>query len=79
MWNAGLAPARIIELVAPGGFERYIRELADLVPGGSLDPGAAEGLARKYGVTFGHPDWLDDVVERHGLTPPASSRNTRQH
>ena len=72
MWNAGRTPARIIELIAPGGFERYFRELADLVAGGSLEPGAAADLAGKYGVTFGHPDWLDDVVERYGLTPPAS-------
>ncbi|MBO0830373.1 MAG: cupin domain-containing protein [Actinobacteria bacterium] len=70
MWNAGRTPARIIELITPGGFERYFRELADLVTDGSLDPGAAADLARKYDVTFGHPDWLDDVVERYGLTPP---------
>lgn len=70
MWNAGSTPARIIELIAPGGFERYFRELADLAAGGSLESGAAAGLAGKYGVTFGHPAWLDDVVERYGLTPP---------
>lgn len=70
MWNAGRTPARIIELITPGGFERYFRELADLVTDGSLDPGVAADLARKYDVTFGHPDWLDDVVERYGLTPP---------
>jgi quercetin dioxygenase-like cupin family protein len=70
MWNAGRTPARIIELITPGGFERYFRELADLVIDGSLSPEAAGDLAAKYGVSFGHPDWLDDVVERYRLTPP---------
>ena len=71
MWNGGGTPARIIELIAPGGFERYFRDVADLVAGGSLEPGAAADLAGQYGVTFGHPDWLDDVVVRYGLVPPA--------
>jgi quercetin dioxygenase-like cupin family protein len=70
MWNGGGTPARIIELITPGGFERYFRELADLVAGGPPESGAAADLAGRYGLTFGHPDWLDDVVERYGLTPP---------
>ena len=71
MWNGGRTPARIIELITPGGFERYFREFADLVAGGSPEPGAATELAGKYGLTFGHPDWLDDVVERYSLIPSA--------
>ena len=71
MWNGGDTAARVIELIAPGGFERYFRELADLVAGGSPKPGAAADLAGKYGLAFGHPDWLDDVVERYGLNPMA--------
>ena len=70
MWNAGRSPARIIELISPGGFERYFRELADLVTDGSLPPGAAAGLAAKYCGAFDRPDWLDDVVRRYALTPP---------
>jgi hypothetical protein len=28
-------------------------------------------LAKKYGLTYGTPDWTDDVVSRYGLTPPS--------
>jgi hypothetical protein len=27
-------------------------------------------LATKYGLTYGNPDWLDDVVTRYRLNPP---------
>src|SRR5437016_2105677 len=37
MWNAGDTPGRIIEIIVPGGFERYFAELSDLM--------AAEGTA----------------------------------
>jgi quercetin dioxygenase-like cupin family protein len=77
MWNAGTAPGRIIEVITPGGFEHYFRELGELLAsveqtaGGELHetPEFAE-LATKYGLTYDHPDWLDDVVARYGLTPP---------
>lgn len=26
-------------------------------------------LAENYGLTYGTPDWLDDVVRRYGLSP----------
>lgn len=28
------------------------------------------GLAERYGLEFGAPDWLPDVIARYGLTPP---------
>ncbi|MEW2527362.1 cupin domain-containing protein [Streptomyces sp. NPDC047071] len=70
MWNAGDTPGRIIEIITPGGFERYFQELADLVAASTSDRGAFDELAEKYGLTYGHPDWFDDVVRRYGLTPP---------
>ena len=30
-WNPGEAPARMLELISPAGFERYFEEAADLV------------------------------------------------
>lgn len=78
MWNAGPAPGRIIEVIAPGGFENYFRELGELLTSGTAvpDPTAplhetAEfaDLAKRYGLTYGTPDWLDDVVRRYGLSP----------
>jgi quercetin dioxygenase-like cupin family protein len=84
MWNAGAVPGRIVEVITPGGFENYFRELGELLTSRTHEPGAlvepAPGpshesaqfteLAAKYGLTYGRPDWLDDVVARYGLTPP---------
>src|SRR4051812_19906001 len=81
MWNAGSRPGRIIEVITPGGFENYFRELSELLVSPATDP-AGQGvrdlhelsefaeLAEKYGLTYGTPDWLDDVVDRYGLKPP---------
>lgn len=78
MWNAGPAPGRIIEVITPGGFENYFRELGELLASGTAAPDSpgplhetAEfaDLAKKYGLTYGTPDWLDDVVRRYGLSP----------
>src|SRR5215472_10831316 len=79
MWNAGQVPGRIAEVITPGGFESYFRELGDLLAAGGQDtaniPAARPALhesdafakrAAKYGLTYGNPDWLDDVVVRYG-------------
>jgi quercetin dioxygenase-like cupin family protein len=81
MWNAGSVPGRIIEVVTPGGgFENYFRELSELLTdestanrdGSPLHESSEFGdLARKYGLTYGTPDWLDDIVARYGLTDPS--------
>ncbi|GAA1809178.1 cupin domain-containing protein [Actinomadura chokoriensis] len=69
MWNAGDVPGRIVEIIIPGGFESYFRELADLTAASAPRADFTE-LAVKYGLTYGTPDWLDDVVRRYNLTPP---------
>jgi quercetin dioxygenase-like cupin family protein len=77
MWNAGTEPGRIVEVITPGGFEDYFRELGELLASAVPTTGVdlhhtAEfvELATRYGLTYGDPDWLDDVVARYGLTPP---------
>lgn len=81
MWNAGNGPGRIVEIITPGGFESYFRELSELLAAHGSDP-AGQGvralhelpefveLAERYGLTYGTPDWLHDVVHRYGLRPP---------
>jgi hypothetical protein len=27
-------------------------------------------LAERYGLQFGEPEWLPDLISRYGLTPP---------
>ncbi len=68
MWNAGKVPARMIEIISPAGFEEFFREVVDLV-GAPEPPSAAEvgELAGRYGLEFGQPDWLPDIVKRYGL------------
>src|ERR1700757_1227898 len=77
MWNAGTEPGRIIEVITPGnGFENYFRELSELLESGAAKDARAPlheaagftELAKKYGLTYGTPGWLDDVVQRYGLS-----------
>jgi quercetin dioxygenase-like cupin family protein len=77
MWNAGTAPGRIIEVITPGGFENYFRELGELLTSVEAAAGVSlhetpefAALAMRYGLTYGDPDWLDDVVAGYGLTRP---------
>ena len=71
MWNAGSIPARMIEVISPAGFEGFFRELVAMRDIGRPDPAAIAGLGDRYGLPFAQPDWLPDIVERYGLTPPA--------
>lgn len=66
-WNAGSTPARLIEIVAPGGFERYFAELERLIPpDGPPDTDEIAALAGRYGLEF-DMNSLTDLVERHGV------------
>ena len=70
MWNAGSVPARMIEIISPSGFENFFRELSEMLVAGPPDPEHLMPLALRYGVQFGQPDWLPDVVARYNLTQP---------
>src|SRR4051794_30651795 len=73
MWNAGTVPARMIEIISPAGFEDFFREMADAVESGPLTAEIMGDLAERYGLEFGNPAWLPDVIARYGLTPPPGS------
>ena len=70
MWNAGDVPARMIEVISPGGFEHFFREMTELVAAGPPLFADVVELGAKYGLEFGEPEWLPDVIGRYGLTPP---------
>jgi quercetin dioxygenase-like cupin family protein len=70
MWNAGRAPARMIEVISPAGFENFFRELADLTAAGAPQFPAIKTLADRYGLQFGQPEWLPGLISRYGVTPP---------
>lgn len=69
MWNAGRTPARMIEVIAPAGFEGFFRELVAVNEAGPPDPADIVRRAAGYSHSFHDPAWLPDVIERYGLTP----------
>jgi mannose-6-phosphate isomerase-like protein (cupin superfamily) len=66
-WNAGDEPCRILEIIAPAGFERFFAELDDL--GGALqaDPADLAALSARYELEM-QPDSVPGLLERFGLT-----------
>jgi mannose-6-phosphate isomerase-like protein (cupin superfamily) len=66
-WNAGDEPCRVLEIIAPGGFEAYFAELAELLasPGFAL-PRLIE-LGARYGVDY-RPETIEPLCAEHGLT-----------
>jgi mannose-6-phosphate isomerase-like protein (cupin superfamily) len=61
LWNAGPGPARLLEVIAPAGFEAYFAELA-----AAGDPNRRQELAAKYEVAYSS-DWVPDLVSRYNL------------
>lgn len=64
-WNAGPDPARIIELLTPGRFERFFRQMADLASRDELTE-RMDSLATEYGTEVSM-DWVEDLTTRYGL------------
>ncbi|HEX5576499.1 MAG TPA: cupin domain-containing protein [Gemmatimonadales bacterium] len=66
-WNQGTTPARFLEVIAPGGFAQYFRELAPLLQrDGPPDLAAVAALAGRYGVEFDFAS-VPQLLARHGL------------
>src|SRR4051794_38862437 len=65
-WNAGDEPCRILEIIAPAGFEDFFRELDAL--GGALnaDPEELAALSARYGQEM-QPESVPALLERFGL------------
>jgi mannose-6-phosphate isomerase-like protein (cupin superfamily) len=65
-WNAGDEPARILEIISPGGFERYFAELVELLGDGPPNPPALAALAARFGLEL-DPDSVPRLVEEYGV------------
>jgi quercetin dioxygenase-like cupin family protein len=66
-WNAGTTPVRFLEVIAPGRFDQYFRELAPLIrPGGLPDLAAVTALGGRYGLEFNFAG-VPELLARHGL------------
>ncbi len=66
MWNPRAEPARIIEVLTPGGSERWFEEIAALAPD---DKTAFRDACQRYGIEF-FPDspWLNRLRDRYGVS-----------
>jgi mannose-6-phosphate isomerase-like protein (cupin superfamily) len=65
-WNAGDRPCRILEIIAPAGFEEYFRELSALGGSGRAAPAELAALGERYGLAV-DPGSVPELLERFGL------------
>src|SRR6478752_3345122 len=65
-WNAGEEPCRILEIIAPAGFEHFFRGLDAL--GGALeaDPEELAALAAAHGLEL-KPETVPELLQRFDL------------
>ena len=68
-WNAGDTPCRILEIIAPGGFEHFFDELGEAIESGTAGPEKLGELGDKYGLEF-QPETVGQLCEEHGLEHP---------
>jgi quercetin dioxygenase-like cupin family protein len=71
-WNRTDEPARVLEIISPGGFERYFAELAPLLPPRVEVPdfAALAELQARYGLQM-DMNSVGTIAAREGLTLPA--------
>ena len=67
-WNAGFEPARVLEIISPGGFESYFEQLSELLAAGSPpDPEKVSVIADRFGLEL-EPASIPRLTAEHGLT-----------
>ena len=65
LWNAGSGSARIVEILAPAGFEQYFMELAPVLARKG-DTASYDALGERYGIRI-IDDWVPLLEERYGV------------
>jgi quercetin dioxygenase-like cupin family protein len=65
MWNAGAEPARVLEVLSPGGLEDYFEELAPVLRD-HAPPADYDALAERYGLTI-QDDWIEELERTYGV------------
>src|SRR5213082_2198237 len=60
-WNAGDEQCRILEIIAPAGFEQFFDELSDMGGVAGAAPEALAALSERYGLEM-QPDTLPELV-----------------
>jgi quercetin dioxygenase-like cupin family protein len=66
MWNSAAVPARVVEILTPGGSERWFEELAALTSG---DAAGFEDACKRHGIRFWRDSpWTATLRERFNLS-----------
>ena len=65
MWNGGAEPARVLEVLSPGGLEDYFEELAPVLRD-KTPPAEYDALAHGYGLTIQN-DWIEELERTYGV------------
>jgi mannose-6-phosphate isomerase-like protein (cupin superfamily) len=68
-WNADDAPARILEIISPAGFENYFRELGAELAHGHPDPQRLAALWARYELDMDMSS-VPSLVQRFGVWFP---------
>jgi quercetin dioxygenase-like cupin family protein len=68
-WNAGDKPARILEVIAPAGFEKFFRELVDLGGVTKAESQALAELCSRYELEM-DPSSIPGLIDRFGVRFP---------
>jgi mannose-6-phosphate isomerase-like protein (cupin superfamily) len=66
-WNAGDEPCRLLEIIAPGGFENMFDAVVDMFAAGELDPEKLAALEARYGIEH-DLESIPGLCARFGLT-----------
>jgi quercetin dioxygenase-like cupin family protein len=65
MWNPGPEPATVLEVLSPGGLERYFEELAPVLRD-KAPPSEYDALAERYGLTIEN-GWIEELERTYGV------------
>jgi mannose-6-phosphate isomerase-like protein (cupin superfamily) len=68
-WNPDDRPCRVLEIISPGGFERFFAELAAAQDDPGFNRGALRALGAGYGVEFDTGS-VSRLCAEHDLTHP---------
>ena len=69
-WSAGDGPCRILEIIAPAGFERFFAELVDIGGAASANPAVFGDLCARYALEM-DPASVPGLIERFGVVFPS--------
>jgi quercetin dioxygenase-like cupin family protein len=69
-WNSGAEPVRFLEIIAPGDFANYFKEMAEVWDGGMPDEETMRRIG-EIGEKYGNeskPESVPELCQRHGLS-----------